>query len=163
MAKADDASKISRIMDRLEFAAVPIASVESTPTEREAPDIDDTDKMLDELLGTEDGKVKPDQPEAAKAQEARENPENPTRARNGSELPSEPRSATQSPSAEDTRATKKPESVKEFLRERTTTAKKRKDKQPDRREPDKAKAPQKQQQHQQPPNRGKKKSKSKER
>jgi hypothetical protein len=162
MAKADDASKIARIMDRLEFAAVPIASVESTPAERDAPDVDDTDKMLDELLGNEDGKVKPDQPEAEKARDAGEQPPNPTRARNGSELPSEPRSGTPSPSAEGTRATKKPDSVKEFLRERTA-AKKRENKQPDRKEPGKAKSPQKPPQHQQPQRAAKKKSKSKER
>jgi hypothetical protein len=163
MAKAEDASKIARIMDKLEFAAIPIASVESAPNEREAPDRDDTDKMLDELLGGEDGKAKPDQPEAEKAKEARETPENPTRARNGREPPSEPRSGTPSPSAEDTRATKKPASVKEFLRERTAAAKKREDKQPDRKEPDKAKSQQKSNQHQQPQKRGKKRSKSKER
>lgn len=166
MAKADDASKISRIMDRLEFAAVPLATVETTSTEREALDIDDTDKLLDELL-SDDGKVKTDQPEVDKSVRAaeKEQTENPTPARSGTERPSEPRSEMLSPSAEDTRATKKPKSVKEFLRERTAqNAKKQVDKQPDRSQPEaKAKA-QKAPQHQQPQNRGKKnKSKKKER
>jgi hypothetical protein len=167
MARAEDASKISRIMDRLEFAAVPIASVESTPAEREALDVDDTDKTLDELLGAE-GQTKPDQPETDKAQAAQEQPQNPTNARSGSERPSEPRSETPSPSAEATPGTegasKKPASVKEFLRERTQGAKKREDRQPDRAEPDaKTKTQQKAPQHKQPPHRGKKKSKNKER
>ena len=173
MAKADDASKISRIMDRLEFAAVPLATVETTPTEREALDIDDTDKLLDELL-SDDGKVKTDQPEADKSVRAveKEQPENPTPAEDSpffqkgrGERPSEPRSEMPSPSAEDTRGTKKPKSVKEFLRERTAqNAKKQVGKQPDRIQPEaKAKA-QKAPQHQQPQNRGKKnKSKKKER
>jgi hypothetical protein len=169
MAKAEDASKIARIMDKLEFAAVPIASVEATPEEREAPDRDDTEKLLDEILG-EEGKDKTDQPEADKAEKAaeQEQPENPTKARGENARPSEPRLGTPSPSAEDTQATdsvsKKPKSVKEFLRERTAGAKKREEKQPDRAEPDAKKSPQKSQQHQQPQNRGKKnKSKKKER
>jgi len=167
MAKADDASKISRIMDRLEFAAVPLATVEAAPAEREALDRDDTDKLLDQLLG-DDGAPANDQPEADKAQaaSAKEQPQNPTPARNGTERPSEPRSEMQSPSAEDTRATNKPKSVGAFLRERTAmNAKKREEKQPDRAMPEaKATAQPKPPQHQQPQNRGKKnKSKNKER
>jgi hypothetical protein len=166
MAKADDASKISRIMDRLEFAAVPIASVEAAPNQREAPDIDDTDKLLDELLGDE-GKPAVDSPgkDAAEKAAEQEQPANPTNARSGSERPSEPRSETPSPSAEDTRGTKKPKSVHEFLQERTqAAAKQRQEKQPDRAQPDAKKSPQKTNQHQQPQNRGKKnKSKKKER
>lgn len=158
-----DASKMSRIMDNLEFAAVDLASLEVTPAEREVLDRDDTDKLLDQLLG-EDGKAKPDAPEADKALEGAS--ANPTQARTNPDPPSEPRSETRSKSAEGTRETNKPESVKEFLRERTAqNAKKRggasRGKQPDRVEPDaKVKAPQ----HQQPQNRGKKnKSKKKER
>jgi hypothetical protein len=160
-----DASKISRIMDRLEFAAVDVASLETTAVEREAPDRDDTDKLLDQLLGEDDGKAKTDTPEADKAEKAaaKEQPENPTPARSGVERPSEPRSEMPSKSAEDTRGTKKPPSVKEFLRERTSqNAKKREDKQPDRADTPKTQG-QKAPQHQQPKNRGKKKSKKKER
>jgi hypothetical protein len=179
MAKKEDAGKISRIMDNLEFAAVDVADLETAPAERgsqsaerEAPDRDDTDKLLDDLLGDE-GKDKTDQPESEKARAAKEQPENPTAAGSGSEIPSEPRSGTPSPSAEDAQATKKsnvrkpdsnvPGSVKEFLRERTSGAKKREDKQPERAEPEKSKTPQKQSRHQQPPNHGKKKFKKKER
>ncbi|MDD4474264.1 MAG: DUF3801 domain-containing protein [Eubacteriales bacterium] len=167
MAKAEDASKISRIMDRLEFAAVPLATVETTPTERETLDRDDADKLLDQLLG-EDGVPTNDQPEADKAQDtaAKEQPQNPTPARSGAERPSEPRSEMPSLSAGDTRVTKKPRSVGEFLRERTAqNAKKREEKQPDRAEPDaKPKTQKTVPQHQQPPGRGKKnKSKNKER
>lgn len=164
MAKAEDASKISRIMDRLEFAAVPIASVEATPQEREAPDRNDTEKLLDELLGDE-GKPAADSPETEKAAKSaeQEHTENPTRARGEEERPSEPRSETPSPSAEDTQATKKPKSVKEFLRERTADAKKREEKQPDRKEPDTKKSQQKTPKHGQPQNSGRKKSKKKER
>ena len=181
MAKAEDASKISRIMDRLEFAAVPLATVESTPTERRSQsatrgelDRDDTEKLLDQLLG-EDGVPANDQPEADKAQNAaaKEQPQNPTPAEDSpffykgrGERLSEPRSEMPSPSAEDTQATKKPRSVREFLREhRLQNNKKREDKQPDRVQPDvKAKSQHKYPQHQQPPSRGKKnKSKNKER
>ena len=174
MAKAEDASKISRIMDRLEFAAVPLATLESTPSGRRSQsttrgelDRDDTEKLLDQLLG-DDGVPVSDQPEADKAQNAaaKEQPQNPTPARNGTVRPSEPRSEMPSPSAEDTRATKKPRSVREFLRERTTqNNKKRDDKQSDRTQPDvKAKSQQKYPQHQQPPSRVKNnKSKKKER
>lgn len=165
MAKADDASKISRIMDRLEFAAVPLATVEATPAERDALDRDDTDKLLDQLLG-DDGMPASDQPEADKAQAAKEQSQNPTTARSGVDRPSEPRSEMQSPSAEDTRATNKPKSVGAFLRERTAqNAKKREDKQAARDVPSAKGATQKKfPQHQQPKNRGKKnKSKNKER
>ena len=74
-----DAGKISRIMDKLEFAAVDVADLETAPAERDAPDQDDTEKLLDDLLGDE-GKDKADQPEAEKAQAAKEQPENPTAA-----------------------------------------------------------------------------------
>lgn len=162
MARAEDASKISRIVDRLEFAAIPIASAQSTPAEREVPDRDDTEKLLDALLG-EEGKDKSDQPEADKSQSAQERPQNPMSARNGKERPPEPRSGTPSPSAEDTRGTKKPKSVKEFLRERTAAAKQREDKRPDRAQTDSKKSPQKTPQHKQPQRAAKKKTRKKER
>jgi hypothetical protein len=155
-----DASKISRIMDRLEFAAVDLATLESAPAEREAPDRDDTDKLLDQLLD-EDGSAKIDTPEADKAMEAAEQRElqNPTGAGRTKNLPSEPRSEMPSPFAEGTPGTKKPASVKEFLQERTTRGVKKREKPQPERAPGKAKTPQKKSQHQQPPNRSKKKSK----
>jgi hypothetical protein len=87
---------------------------------------------------------KTDQPETDKAAQsaAKEQPENLTPARNGNEHPSEPRSETLSKSAEDTRATKKPKSVHDFLQERTQSAtKKRQENVPDRAEPDVKKIP----------------------
>jgi hypothetical protein len=159
MAIETDASKISRIMDRLEFAAVDLATVEAAPAEREALDRDDTDKLVDMLID-EDGKAKTDEPVMDAAREAGQNP---TIAGAEKSPPSEPRSKTLSESAEGTPATKKPESVREFLRERTAAAKKKEDKQPDRAEPEaKPKTPQRVTQHQ-PPQPTKKKSNNKER
>jgi len=156
-----DASKISRIMDRLEFAAVDLASLEAAPAEREALDRDDTDKLLDMLID-EDGKAKTDDPVL---ETAKEQAQNPIHARTEKNPPSEPRSKTLSESAEGTRATKKPESVKEFLRERTAqAAKKRDEKQLDRTEPDAKPKKQKQSnQHKQPQRTAKKNFKKKER
>ncbi|MCL2462645.1 MAG: PcfB family protein [Defluviitaleaceae bacterium] len=155
MARADDAPKISRIMERLQFATVDRATIEGKLAEREAPDRDDTDKLLDQLL--DDGKVKPDEPvvEAAKAQA-----ENPTAARTDSGAPSESRSRTQSESAENIRGTNKPESVRDFLRERTAQNKKKEEPQPDLAAPEVKPNPIRRQpvQHRQPPSRGKSKS-----
>jgi hypothetical protein len=162
MAKAEDASKISRIMDNLEFAAVSIGSAEAAPEKRESGDRDDTDKLLDELLG--DDKDKAEQSITEKGEKALERgqTENPTYARDEKEHPSEPRSETPLPSAGDTQ-TKKPESVKEFLRERTQTLKKQEEKKRDYKEPLVKKSPQKGATHQQPPNRVKKRKMKKER
>ncbi len=92
-----DAGKISRIMDKLEFAAVDMAALESTPApaEREAPDVDDTDKLLDELFD-ENGQAKTDAPEAERAKAAAEQgpAQNPTKAGPEKDTPSEPRSMT---------------------------------------------------------------------
>jgi hypothetical protein len=82
MVKADDAPKISRIVERFQFATVDKAKIESEivteRTERtvsvevtdgaepEAPDVDDTEKLLDDLLGVDEGKAEPDTPEPEK-------------------------------------------------------------------------------------------------
>jgi hypothetical protein len=84
MVKADDAPKISRLVERFQFATVDKARIESeilaekaaraedapeqdaeiTPdAEPEAPDINDTDKLLDDLMGPDEGKAEPDTPE----------------------------------------------------------------------------------------------------
>ena len=79
MVKADDAPKISRIVERFQFATVDKVKIESeivtARTERtvsvevtdgaepDAPDVDDTEKLLDELLGMDEGKTTPDAPE----------------------------------------------------------------------------------------------------
>jgi len=83
MVKADDAPKISRLVERFKFATVDKARLESElvaekaekaadaqkeaskGTEPEAPDVGDTEKLLDDLLGTTEGKAEPDAPEQA--------------------------------------------------------------------------------------------------
>lgn len=159
-----DAGKISRIMDKLEFAAVDMASLNASPAEQEALDIDDTDKLLDELFD-KDGKAKADTPEAEKARAAaeQERPQNPTAAGAEKGTLSEPRLTTPSEFAKDTQGTKKPASVKQFLRERTTQATKKQEKKQAERTTGKAQPKaQKPNQHQQP-QRAAKKKKSKER
>jgi len=168
MAKAEDAGKISRIMERLQFATVDRATIESKMVEhdREVPDKDDTDKLLDMLID-QDGKAITDTPE-----KSAEDAVNPTKA--GAEeqnAQSVSRSKTLSmsddytnPMTNSEQKPKKPESVEKFLRERTA-AKKQEEKKPER-QPELNPKPKSQQtpnQHQQPQNRGKKKSKKKER
>jgi hypothetical protein len=83
MVKADDAPKIARLAERFKFATVDKAKIEreimedreisaptqptdSAPTEQDAPDIANTEKLLDDLLGTPEGKAEPDIPESEK-------------------------------------------------------------------------------------------------
>ena len=153
MVKEEDAGKVSRIMDRLEFAAVDLASLETAPVERTVPDRDDTDKLLDQLLA-KDGRADEPTPGAAK-----ETAPDPMRAGTDKNPPSGPRSKTRSESAEGTR---KPESVRAFLRERTAQNTRQRQ-EPARAEPEtKPKSQQRANQHQQPQT-AKKKSKVKER
>lgn len=130
MVKADDASKISRVIERFKFATVDKAKIESEivkgreerakGTEPEAPDRNDTEKLLDELLGTDEGKTAPDvpppdKPDAAKTDPAKETPQvNPNSARGAKTRPSEPTSESRSKSAGGTSS--KP-SVREEIRE----------------------------------------------
>lgn len=164
MAKAEDASKVSRIMDRLQFTVVEKASVEAQADgqEQDAPDRNDTDELLDMLIDA-DGKAIPSSPPVAEIVGG--DTPHPTQARSDENRPSASRSVTQPVSVEDTRGTKKPESVKAFLRERTTANRqKREDKQPYRPTPgEKPKQPQKPAQHTQPSTRRKKQKKVKER
>jgi hypothetical protein len=83
MVKADDAPKVNRLVERFKFAAVDRAKIESEivrDTKAQAaevpipegaepgePEINDVDKLLDELLGTEDGKTAQEKSEADKA------------------------------------------------------------------------------------------------
>lgn len=160
MAKAEDASKISRIMDRLQFAAVDRAAVESQMAENDRGAPDDTDKLLDLLLDT-DGKAKKDEPVIDPEQYLSENP---TPARTTESHPSVPRYKTPPVSAEDIRGTKKPESVKTFLRERTIEIlKKREPSQPERPAPEAKPKEQRPIIHMQPQTRKKKHKKVKER
>lgn len=164
-----DAGKISRIMDRLEFAAVDIGAVEAAPSERDALDMDDTDKLLNELFD-EEGKAKVDAPEAEKAVDAAEQDlsQNPTRAGQKQSAEkgtlSEPRLEMPSSLAEEKRSDKKPASVKQFLRERTAqAAKKKEEKQAERTAPKAQQKAQKPHQPGQPQRAVKKKIKPKER
>ena len=95
MVKADDAPKISRLVERFKFATVDKASLESElvaekaerkasaeqtssiDAEPEAPDVGDTEKLLDDLLGTSEGKADPDTPEQANSEPAPSEPVKP--------------------------------------------------------------------------------------
>jgi hypothetical protein len=181
LVKADDAPKISRVIERFKFATVDKAKIESEIVKAKAdkpkdakvqdgegqlaPDKDDNEKLLDELLGTDEGKPEPEkQPEAEKIAPAKDAPQDPGVARTEKSLPSEPISESRSKSAEGT-SSRKP-SVKEELREirAAQTSKKEADApMQDGKAPDRPKA-NPSTTHKQPPTGGKSKSKkSKER
>ena len=115
IARAEDASKISRIVERFNLASVDTASIvteaekakegktDMAEPEITTPDKDEKDKLLDALMG------KPTQKE--------ENaPENPSVAKTEKSPPSEPLSEKPSKSAEGTTMTDKKPLVKEELR-----------------------------------------------
>jgi hypothetical protein len=145
MCKAEDASKLNRIMERLDFAAVDRATITGEPapeqaeqteqdTERPAMDKDDTEKLLDLLLD-EDGKAKTDTPDQQEAHET----QNPLIAERGNAPPSGQRSATPSKSDKATPrqdAENRP-SVRERLNERKAVHAKAEEQR--RAEPEKAK------------------------
>jgi hypothetical protein len=143
LVKADDAPKISRLSERFKFATVDKARIESeivaemsareaaqekpvpggSPfgAEPDAPDKDDTEKLLDDLLGSTEGKAEPDAPgkqepeKPAPSKGGKEQPDGPPFSRSSQRhLPSEPTSdskrepggATFSSGAEPTRSTK---------------------------------------------------------
>jgi len=136
LVKADDAPKICRLAERFKFATVDKAKIENeiiqSRTEKSqdvqtqeqtqpqpnagqpAPDKDDTEKLLDDLLGTDEGKAAPDkelqseQPDVSKTSPAKEAPPNPTRAKTEKSHPSAPTSESRSKSAEGTSRTTKP-------------------------------------------------------
>lgn len=129
MVKADDAPKISRVIERFKFATVDKAKIESEiikgktekaqGTEPEAPDKNDTEKLLDELLPSDEGKAAP---EAEKATQ-KDNPSQKIpeagktdffQSAEAKTRPSEPTSESRSKSAKGTSS--KP-SVKEEIRE----------------------------------------------
>jgi len=142
LVKADDAPKISRVIERFKFAKVDKAKIESeivktkaekaqdgqplAGTEQAAPDKNDTEKLLDDLLGTTEGKTAPAAPETVKAEpdktaakEAQAH-KNPAAAKTENPLPSEPTSESKSKSA---RGTSSKPSVKEEIREITAAQK----------------------------------------
>ena len=151
MVKADDAPKISRVVERFKFATVDKAKIESeivkgkeekaqgeqaqTDTGQPTPDKNDTEKLLDDLLGKEEGKTVPDTPEpektdVAKTVPAKDTPQkNPDSSKNSPFFqkgrkthPSEPTSESRNKSA---RGTSSKPSVKEEIREITAAQKKK--------------------------------------
>ena len=115
MVRAEDASKINRIVERFKLATVDTASIKHdieksraekesapTPPEQAASQKDAEDLLLDELLG-------------APIQKEPQAPENPTAAKTEKSPPSEPISGTQKKTVEGT--TKTRPSVREELRE----------------------------------------------
>jgi len=173
MVKADDAPKISRIVERFNFATVDRAKVESeivadraertadvrTGEAPEAPDINDTDKLLDDLMGTPEGKTihEAPAPEPKKSEPGKETPENRPLAENGRELPkSLLYDHTSESERKPTRGTSSKPSVEKELRE-IKAARKAKEADASRRDEPAAEKPKTQQEttHKQPP-RGKK-------
>jgi len=171
MVKVEDAPKIDRILEKLEFMAVDRASVESELSagkDKNVPDVADTENIVD-LMIDDEGKPLPDKSESDKAKEAAEKAEpkkeikNPSKAKTDRGVPSEP--ISNSPLRTESTDRNKPESVKEFLREATARKKQERDKAERAAEPlvsDKPKSQQKQNTHIQPQN-NRKKSKLKER
>lgn len=115
MVRAEDASKINRIVERFKLATVDAASIkhdiersraekESTPAvpEQGVPQKDTEDLLLDELLG-------------APIQKEQQTLENPTAAKTRKSPPSEPISVMQKKAAEGTTKAVRP-SVREELR-----------------------------------------------
>lgn len=179
LVKADDAPKISRVIERFKFATVDKAKIESeiikTKTEKakgaepEAPDKNDTEKLLDDLLPSDEGKAAPEAEKATqKEAPAQKNPEAGKtdffQSAEAKTRPSEPTSGNKSKSA---RGTSSKPSVKEEIREiKAAQAKKEADapKRDERQTSDTPKGKAASSAHKQPQNNRKPKSKkSKER
>jgi hypothetical protein len=153
LVKADDAPKISRVIERFKFATVDKAKIESEIVNskaekskgqdgagQDAPDRNNDEKLLDDLLGTDEGKTEhekapeAEKPDAAKTAPIKDAPQDPDMAKTAKSRPSEPTSESRSKSAG---ATSTKPSVKEELREikatqqskREADAPKRKEKQ----------------------------------
>lgn len=113
MVRAEDASKINRIVERFKLATVDTATIRSeiekskgsdkAAPEKSTPEKSKDDLLLDELM------AKPAQKETVE-------PQNPTAAKTEKSLPSEPILESKSKSAEGTSKSEKP-SVREELRE----------------------------------------------
>ena len=163
MVRAEDASKINRIVERFKLATVDVASIKHeieqsraekaeapTAPEQDMPDKAAEDRLLDDLMG------------APLKKEERDIP-NPSTARAEKSPPSAPTSKMPSKAAEGT--AKKPEdrrSVREDLREITAARKNKEADAPATAEPErnpKREVP-KSIQHQQPPKRKPKKTKA---
>jgi len=104
LVKADDAPKISRLVERFHFATVDKGRIESElvaemanrtadttaqdSAEPEAPEPFDTERLLDELLGTQEGKAIPDAPEILQQEPEQITPFAPDPVKNGKEVKS---------------------------------------------------------------------------
>ncbi len=171
LVKADDAPKISRVIERFKFATVDKARIESeiikTKSEKsqgmepEAPDKNDTEKLLDELLPSDEGKAKPETETTIQNEAPAQ--KNPDLAKTTKSRLSEPTSEKPSKSA---RGISSKPSVKEELREIKAAQAKKEADAPKRDEQQTSEKPRTNTAttHKQPLNRGKSKSKkSKER
>jgi len=166
MVKAEDAPKINRVVEVFKFATVDKAKIESEiirskaeksqGSDRQAPDRNDTEKLLDDLLGKDEGKAAPEAEKAVqKEAPAQKNPE---AAKTAKTRPSEPTSKSRSKSAGGT-SSEKP-SVKEELREIKAAQQKKEADAPKRDErPAADKSKSQSTAHKQPTNNGKSKSK----
>ena len=151
MVKADDAPKISRLIERFEFATVDRARIDSEiaadktaktaepktgksperlaelDADQEPPDVYEIEKLLDDLLGSNEGKAKTDMPEPEKAAPVKTEPLKTGRGQPDSHplASGGPEPGRTNPSAPTSDTRKKPEktitnnkpSVKEEIRE----------------------------------------------
>lgn len=93
MVKADDAPKISRLVERFHFVTVDKAKIEhelvaeraaregaapeAPASGQAAPDVGDTEKLLDELLGEPEGRAEPEQPQPSQTEPVQTEPVKP--------------------------------------------------------------------------------------
>lgn len=129
MVKADDAAKISRVVERFKFATVDKAKIESeivkakaeksTGKEPDAPDRNDTEKLVNDLLPSDEGKSVPESEKAV--QKEAPAPANPEAAKNDffqeADAKSRPSALTSENKSKSDRGTSNKPSVKEELRE----------------------------------------------
>ena len=165
LVKAEDAPKINRIVERFKFATVDKAKIESEivaakteqsmDAEPEAPDLMDTEQLLDDFLGSSEGQVEPDSPAEVQAEPhiAEAEVEEPLPLAHGGPQPPNEKALSE-PTSENKnkfeRATSSKPSVKEELREIKAARKAQEaERQPDRTDPEKPKA-QQQTTHKQP-------------
>jgi len=128
MVKAEDAPKINRVVEVFKFATVDKAKIESeiirskaersqgsaskSGADQATPDKNDTEKLLDELLPSDEGKAKPESEKAVRKEAQTQ--KNPEAAKTAKTRPSEPTSESKSKSA---RGTSSKESVREQIQE----------------------------------------------
>ena len=166
MVRADDAPKINRLVEHFKLATVDKAKIESeivatraekkAGTEKSAPDVSDTEKLLDDLLGSKEGKATS---EAAKTEPEKASV-NPDVAKTAKTRPSEPTFENKNKSA---RGTSSKPSVKEELRDINAARKEKDADAPKRNEREMAEKPKSNSttQHKQPPTSKSKSYKSK--